>query len=130
MSTSWHKIYHVNVGRDGYFFIVPFPSFSYQCKGIIVLSYNSYSMIGWTNILNYCISIIIVESRYSKIFFNQSNCSVSFGGNLSSMMMKFKLVINRPEPIMLSELRTYYAFEYNSQNRPVMLKIMLLIPVD
>ena len=35
------------------------------------------------------------------------------------------LAMSMPEPIMLLELRTYYAFEHNSQNKPIMLKIML-----
>ena len=31
---------------------------------------------------------------------------------------------------MLLELPITYAFEHNSQNKPIMLKIMLLIPED
>ena len=34
----------------------------------------------------------MVESRYSRVF-NQSRYSVSFGGNLSGMIVEFKLII-------------------------------------
>ena len=38
--------------------------------------------------------------------------------------------IYRPKTIILLELLNYYAFEHNSQNKPIVLKIVLLIAED
>ena len=58
-----------------------------------------YSQIGQTNVLNSF--VIMLESRYSKRFHDHTKYTVSFGSNMSSVIMKFKLIIKKNTKVTL-----------------------------